>query len=166
MADRIDLVEGFIDYGVNGQRIVSVTADPAELRLGCTYHDAAGGKLSGDWVRHDGVSEECVLVQFKLDERYRGTALLAGEITIHLRRPGVDNDAAMVPVLTLRHDVGVFHVPIAGASAGAGGQDILRSPGGTHWAVVQDDGQLVVYRGAGPHVHSVPVWSSTIGSIR
>ena len=67
--------------------------------------------FSGDIERPDRMLDECVLVQFRLDERYPPHAK-CGQITTHLRKPFEDGDQAMVLVKTESWDGVQYHVPI------------------------------------------------------
>ena len=67
--------------------------------------------FSGAIERPDRMLDECVLVQFRLDERYPPHAK-CGQITTHLRKPFEDGDQAMVLVKTESWDGVQYHVPI------------------------------------------------------
>lgn len=89
-------------------------ADPVKYRG--SLPDGATGThcliaFSGDVERQDRVLEECVLVQFRLDERYPPHAK-CGQITTHLRRPFEDGDQAYVLIKTESWDGVQYHVPI------------------------------------------------------
>jgi hypothetical protein len=107
-------------------------------------------KFSGDRIRPDNVLEECVLLQFKEDERHQGSK--AGEATLHLRRPHADGDAAMVHDDTFRHDGIQFHVPTNVSSAAPSSSPLtggmvqnLVDSSGRYFLRVQEDGNLVLY---------------------
>ena len=116
---------GYADWGPNGFILVSIVPDPPEIRLGAT-HGGGLGKLSWDYVRPDGVHEELGTWQGKLDERYRDAfyasaaggrpdlTLLAGEVTLHLRKPGPaeNDDQRSTRIFELRHAGVVFDVPV------------------------------------------------------
>lgn len=89
-------------------------ADPVKYR-GSLPAGATGTHclvaFSGDVERPDRVMEECVLVQFRLDERYPAHAK-CGQITTHLRKPFEDGDKAYVLVKTESWDGVQYHVPI------------------------------------------------------
>ena len=105
---RILLPWGYIEASNNEVSIVSLVDDPPGLRLASVTGSL--GKLSFNLLRADGVQEELVLIQGKQDRRFANA--FGGEITIHLRQPFVDGDAAMTEVLTLRHDLIILHVPV------------------------------------------------------
>src|SRR5678816_3454215 len=87
--------------GRNGIRVRSNTPDPAEVVLESI--SGAGGKFAGAEARSDGNREEFVLVQFKKDERTRGTGELSGEITVHIRDGRItDPNACWIKVFEVR----------------------------------------------------------------
>ena len=97
--------------------ITEPQSDPPFLNIG-SKRDAVGGVGLGGWrfgiPRADGQMHGVVLINGKIDERYRTLPgeLVPGEVTCHISKPGVDNDARWVHVFTWRHDGVQFHVPI------------------------------------------------------
>lgn len=154
--DRDEMSQGYVEYGLNELSIVATVADPPAVRLAARSGGGLG-KISFNRLRPDGLHEEVVLLQGKLDERTPN--MLAGEVTLHLRRPGVDGDGAMVAVATLRHDGVTFHVPVNGASSAAGGSSSIVSDDNHYVCQMQGDGNLVVCK------DGVPTWSIFTGRI-
>lgn len=117
--ERLDLPFGYIEpFGDNEITLASTIPDPPKIRL---VADRSGGHvgmggISFCMLRADGVQEEVVLFQGKIDERERHTGNMAGEITLHLAKPGADNDAKWVRVFEMRHDGIRIDVPIITAS--------------------------------------------------
>lgn len=141
MAQVADSPYGSLSYANGEVENRSKVADPPAYRGGTT---TGGGlvKFSGDRIRADGALEECVLLQFKEDERFPGSK--AGEVTLHLRRPNSDGDQAMALVMTLRHDGIAFHVP-ASVAASSAPPSFMRSLDGRYEIHIQGDGNFVVY---------------------
>lgn len=107
----IPLEWGYIEVGRNGVSIISTVEDPPEIRLGASKGNSLG-KVSFNVPRADGVQEEVAILQGKLDERFRNTHALAGEMTTHIRKPFSDGDAAMILIRTERYDGVTYHVPV------------------------------------------------------
>lgn len=169
---------GYIDYGPNGFILVSLVPDPPEIRLGTvavrkedgSVEVSGFGKVAHDFVRENGQHEELVNWQGKLDERQRDAftasvasgrpdyTLLAGEVTLHLRKPGPaeNDDKRSVRICEMRHDGVVFDVPLRYSLAAL---PYLKSYGGRFRAWMQDDGNLVVYDFADPD-QPKPLWAS------
>ena len=159
MSQRIQLPWGYVDFGPPGYDnevlIVSTVDDPPKVRMAAPFGGGLGA-LSYNRLRQDGRLEEVVLLQGKVDERYRppeqgGTSTngteLVGELRLDLRRPsraGDTDDKRMIPIFQMRHDGIVFHVPVGLAS-----QRVSRfySDNGRYCFNVQGDegGQIVRY---------------------
>ena len=161
MTQIADSPYGSLAY-VNGELLNTAKVDdPPAYRTGS--RTGGLGKFSGDIIRSDGVREECVLLQFKEDERHPGSK--AGEVTLHLRRPNDDGDSAMVLALTIRHDGLTFHVPAnlgSGTSGGDGGR--FYHEGGRFVTIYQGDGHVVTYDMHVPGWQAV--WSSWSGLLK
>jgi hypothetical protein len=149
--DRDEMAQGYVEYGINEVAIVCTVEDPPAVRLASRVGGL--GKVSFSRLRADGGFEEVGLLQGKLDER--NPASLAGEVTLHLRRPNSDGDGAMVAVATLRHDGITFHVPTNIAAPSNGVPSFLQSHNGLYQLHLQGDRNLVLY---GPNW--APVWST------
>ena len=104
----IELPDGriFTDPAIttNGIIVESTSNDPPEVRFASPF----GGlmKICASIKRAiDGKHEEVAALQFKIDERERGTGVLSGEATLHLRDGSVPNaDQGMHRVFELRSD--------------------------------------------------------------
>lgn len=163
---------GYLDVGTNEISIVSTVKDPPKVRLGAD----AGGSL-GCFSFNRG-THEVVLLQGKIDERYRSVAdegtsprptELVGELRVDLlrpRRPGDTDDSQMVPVLTLRHDGVTCHVPglVAQAEPRVGA---MWSEDGLFVTQQQSDGNFVSYELARPFDRGRfrALWSSWGGKV-
>jgi len=104
---RRDLEWGYIIERGNEVHIVTTIDDPPALFLASMPGTGSKGTVAWGSVRPDGTIEGMVLMQGKQDERYRDDpSNLTAEATVHVRwhRPGLSDDAQMVPVLELRHD--------------------------------------------------------------
>jgi hypothetical protein len=136
MPERIPLPWGWIEYG------------PNEV-----------GKISFNRLRPDGQQEELVLLQGKIDERFRppsmggtsgGDTQLVGELRLDLRRPprpgDPNDDAQMIPICQMRYDGIVFHVPV-GLAPSSGRVSRFYSDDGRFCFNVQGDegGHIVQY---------------------
>lgn len=164
--DIIKLEWGRIVVWLNELSIISHVADPPKLRMSAESGGSLGCFSFGRCRPGTNIEDEVVLVQGKIDERFRppadggtsgGGTELVGELRVDLTRParpGDTDDARMIPVLQLHYDKIVAHVPIVGAVAATGGDTrSFLSDDGRYLFNVQGDpteefphGRIVQYR--------------------
>lgn len=144
--DTLIMDRGYIDVGVNGFRVVATDDDPPEIRLGRTSLTGVM-KVSFDYVRGDGVSEE--VGQFRggftarnpITERIGGLFewLLYDNLTENL-----SEDQRMRPVLEVGHDRGIVcHLPIHAPNLqglGYGSRIALRAQANGRFVCADDKG--------------------------
>lgn len=110
----------------NEVSIISHVEDPPKIRMSAEAGGSLGCFSFGRCRPGTNIEDEVVLVQGKIDERFRlpaegGTgnrSELVGELRVDLARParaGDTDDGRMIPILQLHYDKIVAHVPIVGA---------------------------------------------------
>ena len=97
--------------------ITEPEADPPMFNIGSARDSKGSVGLGGVRFgirRSDGVLHGLVMIQGKIDERDRATPglLVGGEVTVHVAKPGLDNDARWQPICEIRHDGITFLVPV------------------------------------------------------
>lgn len=98
---------GYREFGGNEETLASTIPDPPKQRFAAP--SGSFGCLSGNVLRPDGGQNEKVLLIFKPDEDAGGDG---GCYEFFAQRPGTDDDANMIRLLTLNTREAVFHVPI------------------------------------------------------
>jgi len=158
----------FRSVGDNESTLVSTMDDPPKQRQGVQWQEGWGrslGAQSFNHVRANGIEDEIVLIQGKMDDRYALGPEAAGEIRWDIKAPGVNNDAAMRGVMNAFHDQIRFNVPISAPNLVGGGvtPNFMDSPNGCYRTQQQNDGNFVTY-----HTCEMPwraVWSAWTGQI-
>jgi hypothetical protein len=97
--------------------ITEPEADPPILNIGSARDRKGSVGLGGVRFgirRDDGILHGVVMIQGKIDERdrHKDGLLVGGEVTVHIAKPGFDNDARWVPFCEIRHDGVKFLVPV------------------------------------------------------
>lgn len=150
LPNEVARIEVGMDGRTNEIGLIGYNDDPVKVRFASTEQGGAPtvGALSGNRIRPgDEEHLENLLLSFSVDERWPGDN--AGCFEVFARAPdattpGQTDDQRMKRVADFCHDSVTFHVPVFGLSTG-GITNSLISQDGRFRAVMQDDGNLVVY---------------------
>ncbi len=93
LADAVGNPFGELIMRGNELTVNALTDDPSALRLG----GPKGGKVSGNYLRSDGIHEEVCLINLGIDEE--AYTSLGGQFSVWARWRNANGDGAMTPVL-------------------------------------------------------------------
>lgn len=145
MSERIATMPwGYVEtFGDNEIAIVSTKADPPKVRLASTQVESNLGVVSFDIRRADGNLEAYAEITGRLTADKQ-----EGALYIALRPRG---EQSCREVLYLDPGVLLSHVPVQAPNVGGNAApNEMRHLDGIHWFVMQNDGNLVVYKNRVP----------------